>query len=112
MRRNQGCFFLAATSACLSLAGCVMPSTQLGQCQQEKDQLLATIRQQRDTTRALNEQVASLESRLDQSEKELARADGGTRISSRPADTPPSTPIKSDSLPWRSPAGKEGSTPR
>ncbi|HMC10587.1 MAG TPA: OmpA family protein [Pirellulaceae bacterium] len=99
-------------------AGCAAQNAQLTKCQAEKEQLLTTIRGQRDTTRALHEQVASLETRLDQSEKELARTGTGTRISSRPSETPPrpappqSAPplaapaIKSESLPWRSPAGK------
>src|SRR5436305_1313768 len=104
--------FCAATigvACCALFTGCIAPSSKLGQCQQDKEQLLATIRQQRDSTRTLNEQVASLESRLDQAEKELARAGGGTRLSSRPADMPPSPPVKSDSLPWRSPGGKDSS---
>jgi hypothetical protein len=44
----------------------------------------------------MHEQVASLESRLDQAEKQLARGDSGTRLSSRPVEVAP--------LPWRSPA--------
>ena len=55
-----------------------------GGVSQAGDQLLATIRQQRDANRAMHEQVASLEGRLDQSEKELARlGKPGTRLSSR-----------------------------
>jgi len=101
-------------------AGCSGANSQLATCQAEKDQLLGTIRNQRDTSRALNQQVASLETRLDQAEKELARGSTGTRLSSRPPEPPvrPSepavrqlqppalSPVKSDSLPWRSPASK------
>jgi outer membrane protein OmpA-like peptidoglycan-associated protein len=86
----------------VAIAGCSAPNSQLTTCQAEKEQLLTTIRTQRDTTRALHEQVASLESRLDQAEKELARTGNGTRLSSRPTETPPTA--GSESLPWRSPA--------
>ena len=104
--------------------GCTS-SSRLATCQAEKEQLLTTIRGQRDSNRALNDQVASLESRLDQAEKELARAGTGTRLSSNPGDTPPGAKAatggrgpdqpqtaRSDSLPWRAPAKTEfASTP-
>jgi outer membrane protein OmpA-like peptidoglycan-associated protein len=89
--------------------GCSGPSSQLTSCQQDKEKLLATIRQQRDAGRALQAQVASLETRLDQAEKELAFRSGGTRMSSRPADG--SAPLKTEQLPWRSPPGKSNSKP-
>jgi hypothetical protein len=102
---------LVLTLAVLA-AGCAGQNSQLATCQAEKDQLLATIRTQRETTRGLNEQVASLESRLDQAEKELARGGSGTRLSSRTQEPPatkstnaPAT-TKTESLPWRSPAAK------
>ncbi len=114
-------FFLQSASLLLfALAGCSGTNRQLATCQADKDQLLGTIRNQRDTTRALNQQVASLEMRLDQAEKVLARGETGTRLSSRPPEggprapepagrlmqPPAPTPLKSDSLPWRSPASK------
>src|SRR4051794_9513613 len=99
--------------------GCTS-SSRLATCQAEKEQLLTTIRGQRDSNRALNDQVASLESRLDQAEKELARAGTGTRLSIKPSDIPPDVKAatsgrgleqpqtaRSDSLPWRSPAKAE-----
>lgn len=69
-------------------AGCAGgPNAQLTSCQQDKEQLLATIREQRDANRALRDQVASLETRLDQSEKELASLNKtGVRVSSRPLE--------------------------
>ena len=85
-----------------ALLGCAAPNKKLVQIQQDKEQLLAAIRDQRDKNRALEGQVASLETRLGQAEKELARAGGGTRISSRPAPMLP--PAKSEPLPWRQPA--------
>jgi outer membrane protein OmpA-like peptidoglycan-associated protein len=120
-------FFLAvAISTVTALLGCAGGNSQLATCQAEKEQLLSTIRGQRESTRALESQVASLESRLDQSEKELARGGSGTRISSRPAESiapshvaPPAAttlpvpskpaPRASDSLPWRAPSGKTDS---
>jgi|SRR5262245_61397362 len=120
-------FFLAvAILTATALSGCAGGNSQLATCQAEKEQLLSTIRGQRETTRALESQVASLENRLDQSEKELARGVPGTRISSRPADpitptqvAPPAAttlpvPVKpapraSDSLPWRAPSEKTDS---
>jgi outer membrane protein OmpA-like peptidoglycan-associated protein len=93
----------------LFTAGCSGPNSQLSAIQEDKAKLLATIRQQRDAGRALQKQVASLETRLDQAEKELAFRTGGTRVSSRPAEG--STPVKTESLPWRSPPGKVNSPP-
>ena len=74
--------------------GCAGPNAQLASCQQDKDQLLATIREQRDANRRLQDQLASLEGRLDESEKELARRlTPGARLSSRP--------VEDRSLAWR-----------
>jgi outer membrane protein OmpA-like peptidoglycan-associated protein len=104
----------------IAIAGCSGANSQLATCQAEKDQLLGTIRNQRDTARAMSQQVASLETRLDQAEKEIARASTGTRLSSRPPEPatrapepavrqlqpPAPSPVKSDLLPWRSPTSK------
>src|SRR6187455_2784001 len=92
---------------CALATGCTASNSRLTTCQAEKEQLLTTIRTQRDTTRGLNEQIVSLESRLDQAEKELARGGSPTRFSSvpnRPSDPP--APAKPSSLPWRSPGAK------
>src|SRR5262245_20543292 len=103
MRAICPCYlFLAAALA----IGCSAPSKQLAAVQEDKEQLLATIREQRDANRSLRDHVASLETRLDQAEKELARRGGSTRISSRPD---PSPPVRNESLPWRSPG--ENQTP-
>ncbi len=76
------CFCAALLLAVLSL-GCSGPSAQLSQCQSEKEQLLATIRDQRTANRQMHDRLASLESRLDESEKEIARVGKpGTRLSS------------------------------
>jgi outer membrane protein OmpA-like peptidoglycan-associated protein len=96
---------LAGLLAILTL-GCSGPSAQLTRCQQDKEQLLATIREQRDTNRTLAQQVASLETRLDESEKELARRGStGTRLSSRPESSrqEPKTTLPQTPLPWRAP---------
>src|SRR6478672_10713012 len=96
-----GAFAIAA------IVGCTGSGSKLATCQVEKEQLLTTIRSQRDTARAQNEKLASVESRLDQAEKELARSGGsGTRLSSvPPRATDSGTSVKSNSLPWRSPSG-------
>lgn len=93
-------------------AGCSTPNSQLTACQQDKEQLLTAIREQRETGRSLKEQVASLETRLNQAETELARGPSGTRISSRPTEPSQSAKaVKGESLPWRSPPGKSESPP-
>jgi outer membrane protein OmpA-like peptidoglycan-associated protein len=87
------------------LTGCSTPQAQLSLVEQDKQQLLATIKDQRETIRSLRADGASKETRLAEAEKELARLPGGTRISTRPADSPP---VKSEPLPWRSPPAKAG----
>jgi septal ring factor EnvC (AmiA/AmiB activator) len=84
--------------------GCSSPSSKVTQIQQDKEQLLVAIRDQRDKNHQLQSQVVSLESRLDEAEKELARAGGGTRISARPSQPQPASkrslpPARSDALP-------------
>lgn len=89
------------------LAGCSTPSSQLSACQADKEQLLATIREQRDAIRTKDERLAALEKNLGEAEKELARGGSGTRISSRSAAIssparPSTTPASQ--LPWRAPS--------
>ena len=105
MRVKISCCLLAAA---VFVTGCSGPSKQLAAVQEDKEQLLATIRQQRDANRTLQGQVASLESRLDQAEKELARRGGTTRVSTRP-DSPP--PVKNEPLPWRTPTENQSPAP-
>jgi outer membrane protein OmpA-like peptidoglycan-associated protein len=103
-----GAFSIAA------LVGCTTSSSKLATIQAEKEQLLTTIRSQRDTARALNEKLASVEGRLDQAEKELARSGGtGTRLSSVPArpNESSASASSSGSLPWRSPAANNDTQP-
>jgi outer membrane protein OmpA-like peptidoglycan-associated protein len=98
----------AAALICLwLLPGC--SNSKVATIQAEKEQLLTTIKSQRDTNHALQSQVASLESRLDQAEKELAKGGGTTRLSSRPSETPPA--VRSEPLPWRSPPASTSKTP-
>ena len=94
----------AALVSFCAVSGCSGARSKLATIQGEKEQLLTTIKSQRDTNHALQSQVASLESRLDQAEKELARGGGSTRLSSRPSETPPA--VRSEPLPWRSPPAK------
>jgi len=100
---------LAAPLILACALGCSGPGAQLTQCQSEKEQLLATIRDQRDANRQMHERLASLESRLDESEKELARNDRpATRISTRQDDA--KRPVPDSQLPWKSPPTSAGST--
>jgi outer membrane protein OmpA-like peptidoglycan-associated protein len=100
-------FVALIASACA--LGCSGPGAQLTQCQSEKEQLLATIRDQRDANRQMHERLASLESRLDESEKELARTDRpATRISMRKDDS--KRPVPDSQLPWKSPPSPAGTT--
>jgi hypothetical protein len=93
--RRLACPFYCGLLA-LSIAGCSAPNAQLTSCQADKEQLLLTIREQRESNREMHAKVASLEARLDEAEKELARrSPAGTRISTRPVEVEP--------LPWRSP---------
>lgn len=93
--------------ALTTLLGCTTSGKKLATIQAEKEQLLTTISAQRDTVRAQNDKIASLETRLDQAEKELARAGSPTRISTRPPSgrigDPPAA-AKSEPLPWRTPS--------
>jgi len=102
-KRNARRWPAAGLAVLLMLAGCAGSKSKLATCQKDKEQLLATIREQRESKRALEAQVASLESRLDQAEKTLALGNSGTRLSSRPSA--PSAP-KPEPLPWRTPEEK------
>ena len=86
-------------------AGCSSPNAQLSLIQEDKEQLLATIKEQRDTIRSLRAESESKETRLAEAEKALAG--GGTRLSSRPD----ASKAKAEPLPWRSPPGKAAGPP-
>lgn len=80
------------------LSGCASPQTgDVSRCEQEKAQLLATIRQQRDEVDALRDQTASLERRLAQSETALAQLDPDRKLRGPAPQSP------DDDLRWRSP---------
>ena len=85
-------WFLVATTL---VTGCATPEARVQRIQGEKEELLATIRQQRDANRAMQTQVASLEQRLDQAETQLA---GGKprSFTQQPNATPGSTTFASD----------------
>jgi len=97
--------FLVASAVIAVAGGCSSPNAQLSLIQEDKEQLLATIKEQRDTIRTLRTENESKETRLAEAEKSLAG--GGTRLSSRP-DAPKA---KTEPLPWRSPPGKAASPP-
>lgn len=83
------------------LSGCAGANSQVATCQAEKEQLLATIRTQRDANRSLTDQVASLESRLDQAEKTLARSGSAPRLSKASSASPQIG--QATNLSWRNP---------
>jgi outer membrane protein OmpA-like peptidoglycan-associated protein len=113
MPRKSAIIVLVALSiAC----GCAGPSAQVSQIQSEKQELLAAVKVQKEEQEALRQKAASLEQRLDQSEKEIARLTGrkstweeGTRTASTKSCTVPKKDIgqaesASEKLPWRAPA--------
>jgi outer membrane protein OmpA-like peptidoglycan-associated protein len=96
----------------VALSGCASPLEQVRRVENEKDQLKATIRMQRDQNRALQTQVASLEQRVSDAETQLAGGAPRTlsqRSSSNNVTTPlvsnnrpkPSPPPAEEPLPWR-----------
>lgn len=122
-------FSLAA--ALFLAAGCAGPNAQVSQIQSEKEELISTVKAQKDEQEALERRAASLEQRLDQSEKEIVRLTGrkstwaeetrtassknsaASSASSKPS-TPLSTPAKeppAEKLPWRSPVTRPSTTP-
>ena len=62
-----------ALSLLLAAAGCTSNTQRIQQLQSENDRLLSEYRAQRDQVTQLNERLATLQSRLAESEKLLAR---------------------------------------
>jgi len=96
----------------IALSGCASPNAQVRRVQEEKEQLKATIRAQREQNRTLQTQVAALETRLDEAETQLAggkprtvaqNSSSATVTTSLAANTrarPKPQPAE-ESLPWR-----------
>ncbi|MFN0020434.1 MAG: OmpA family protein [Pirellulaceae bacterium] len=124
-RTSAKLVLLAASVALLLAAGCAGPSAQVSQIQSEKEELISTLKAQKDEKEALERRAASLEQRLDQSEKEIVRLTGrksnwdeGTRVGQAPpAAGKKSSPAQPDlqpaaeKLPWRGPKAKPSTTP-
>lgn len=111
------CSCLAAIMLASALPGCSGPNAQIARCQTEKQELLAVIEQEKIRTKAVEERALALESRLDQSEKQLASlvrpgsrfGDDETRTaSSKPAR--PLDPPRSQGEPIREPKSPDKST--
>ena len=86
MPRKSAIIVLVAISIA---SGCAGPNAQVTQIQSEKQELLAAVKAQKEEQEALRQKAASLEQRLDQSEKEIVRLTGrkstwdeGTRTAS------------------------------
>src|SRR5207249_6832884 len=56
--------------------GCAGQNAQVNRIQGEKQELISTVEKERADKKALEQRAASLEARLDQSEKEIARLTG------------------------------------
>jgi outer membrane protein OmpA-like peptidoglycan-associated protein len=132
MLRTSANLVLFSFAAALFLAaGCAGPNAQVSQIQSEKEELISTVKAQKDEKEALERRAASLEQRLDQSEKEIVRLTGRkstwaeeTRTASSKNSAAPSaisrpstslsTPEKempAEKLPWRSPVTRPSTTP-
>jgi outer membrane protein OmpA-like peptidoglycan-associated protein len=104
---------LLAILVCLS--GCASPNAQVRRVEDEKDQLKAALRIQRDQNRAMHTQVAALEQKLDEAETLIAG--GKPRTLSQNSQQQPSATVSTnlaantrarpkpqpaeESLPWR-----------
>jgi outer membrane protein OmpA-like peptidoglycan-associated protein len=117
---GNGLLLRAALIAAACACGCSGPNAQIARCQTEKQELLAVIEQEKIRTKAVEERALALESRLDQSEKQLASlvrpgsrfGDDETRTASskpaRPLDPPRSTePVREPKT-----TDKNGTNPR
>jgi outer membrane protein OmpA-like peptidoglycan-associated protein len=126
--------FLLAFCATVSFAlGCAGPNAQVNQIKADNEKLLSTIKTQKEEQEALLKKAASLEQRLDQSEKEIVRLTGrksawdtesrtassknsalpvpSTGSASGPKEGKPeilAVPGREEKLPWRSPASSTG----
>lgn len=111
---GQGSLWAIALSC--ALGGCSAPGAKVASIQKEKEELIAAFQKERQTNRNLSERAAALETRLDQSEKQLAVLSGnGTRwADNRPnSSSPPTYPssrVTEPQLAARSGLGKDAAT--
>ena len=103
---------LAALTLACFLGGCAGPNAQVARCQTEKQELLAVIEQEKLRGKALEERALALESRLDQSEKQLAQlvrpgsrfaSEEQTRTASSKTARPLDPPARSNESPAHEP---------
>ena len=85
----------------VALGGCAGPNAQVARCQTEKQELLAVIEREKAGSKALQERALALESRLDQSEKQLAQL---VRPGTRFGEDEPRTASSKTARPLSSPA--------
>ena len=70
---SSGWKYLPTVALAALFSGCSGPNAQVARCQSEKQELLAVIEQEKVRGKQFEERALALESRLDQSEKQLAQ---------------------------------------
>ncbi len=126
-RKSANHFLLPIIAALTAVSGCAGPNAQVSQIQTEKQELISTVKAQKEEKEALQQRAAALEQRLDQSEKEIFRLtgrksdwdDGARSASTKNLPLPLgegrgeslTVPKKSEKLPWRAPATPSSSKP-
>ena len=117
---NRLCLCTALVAALAgSVTGCSGPNAQISRCQSEKQELLSVIEREKAKSQAATERMLALESRLDQSEKQLAQLvrpglrgaeDAEPRMASSPA-RPLDPPARQETSPVREPAKSKATPP-
>jgi outer membrane protein OmpA-like peptidoglycan-associated protein len=106
MPGKEAAIVAAPLIAALTLFGCSGPNAQVARCQTEKQELLAVIEQEKLRTKAVQERALALESRLDQSEKQLASlVRPGSRFGDDEPRTASSKPARPLGVPAKPPSG-------
>lgn len=94
------------------MIGCASPNAQVRRVEDEKDQLKAALRMQRDENRAMQTQLAAIEQKLDEAETQLAGGKPRTLLQNTPSSTVstnlaantrarPKPQTAEEALPWR-----------
>jgi outer membrane protein OmpA-like peptidoglycan-associated protein len=99
-----------------AMIGCASPNTQVRRVEDEKDQLKAALRMQRDENRAMQTKLAAIEQKLDEAETQLAGGKPRTFSQNSLQNSPssivstnlaantrarPKPQVAEEALPWR-----------